>query len=217
MTVRTKMPSIPYLDKNFRAIEGHVINLKMDGEDSSVYADGYFHIRSVDSTSPSKDSRAKVWASMVSPILANDNLHRMVFENVYDQHSIHYKDDNALHCYYQCLFLTEMRDGVEWVVDYKEQAKFCSRWGIGMPPLVSIANGINSLSIYAKNIDLSLQEGIVVRHPGSFEFSDIPHYVGKWVRPNHVQTDNDWKRKSLEPNQVVYKNEELIEYGFHSN
>lgn len=188
----------------------------MDGENSSIYADGYFHIRSIDKTRPSKDGRAKAWSQLVSPLLSSDGYHRMVFENLHDQHSIHYKKDtdNPLQSYYQCLFITKIIGDEEWTLPYTEQIEFCNKWGVGMPPLLAISNGINSLSTYVSRLNLDLQEGVVVRSPESFRLEDLSHYVGKWVRPNHVQTDEKWHLSKLEPNEVVYMSEDLLEYGF---
>jgi hypothetical protein len=38
------------------------------------------------------------------------------------------------------------------------------------------------------------KEGIVIRVADSFKLDDFPNYVCKWVRPNHVQTDEHWTK-----------------------
>lgn len=38
------------------------------------------------------------------------------------------------------------------------------------------------------------KEGIVMRVMDYFPIDEFPHYVCKWVRPNHVQTDEHWTR-----------------------
>src|SRR6185312_11746046 len=42
------------------------------------------------------------------------------------------------------------------------------------------------------DLDLGKQEGIVLRSAGEFEFSEFSSNVAKWVRKNHVQTDEHW-------------------------
>jgi hypothetical protein len=38
------------------------------------------------------------------------------------------------------------------------------------------------------------KEGIVMRLAGEFDGDDFPNYVCKYVRANHVQTDEHWTR-----------------------
>ena len=38
------------------------------------------------------------------------------------------------------------------------------------------------------------REGVVIRLRDQFAGNDFSHYVCKWVRPNHVQTDEHWTR-----------------------
>jgi hypothetical protein len=38
------------------------------------------------------------------------------------------------------------------------------------------------------------KEGVVVRLAGAFESEDFDQSVFKWVRANHVQTDEHWTR-----------------------
>jgi len=38
------------------------------------------------------------------------------------------------------------------------------------------------------------KEGIVMRVVDSFPITEFSHYVCKWVRPNHVQTDEHWTK-----------------------
>ena len=38
------------------------------------------------------------------------------------------------------------------------------------------------------------REGVVIRVTKTFEDKYFPYYVCKWVRPNHVQTDEHWTK-----------------------
>ena len=41
------------------------------------------------------------------------------------------------------------------------------------------------------------QEGVVVRVSGSFSSADFSQSVGKWVRPQHVQTSTHWREQKI--------------------
>jgi len=43
-------------------------------------------------------------------------------------------------------------------------------------------------------------EGYVVRRAASFAYEDFQTSVAKWVRPNHIQTDEHWMHKAVIPN-----------------
>lgn len=47
------------------------------------------------------------------------------------------------------------------------------------------------------------REGIVVRPVGDFWQDEFETSVLKWVRPGHVQTDEHWKHKAIETNELV--------------
>lgn len=48
--------------------------------------------------------------------------------------------------------------------------------------------------------DNSVSEGVVVRVAG--EFTDLSKSVAKWVRANHVTTDQHWTKKEVERNKL---------------
>jgi hypothetical protein len=49
-------------------------------------------------------------------------------------------------------------------------------------------------------INPETQEGLVIRPAASFAFKEFRNVVGKWVRKDHVQTDEHWTRKPVEWN-----------------
>jgi hypothetical protein len=214
-----KYPSTPYADPDKVIPVNYIATIKRDGENSTVYSNGDFHLRSLSSTTPSKDGRAKVWAtSFVSHLLLKHVYNRMVFENCYDQHSIHYSvaNGNPLESFYQCILITELyeRDGREFVVDYNQCARFCQYYGIGIVPFWKLGLNESKASNYIKDLDTDKEEGLVFRNAGKFPFDELSSNVCKAVRPNHIQTDSEWRRKHLPPNEVVYK-ENLLERLLH--
>ena len=48
---------------------------------------------------------------------------------------------------------------------------------------------VNMPSVYGDT-----REGVVIRLTNSFPIDDFKHCVCKWVRPNHVQTDEHWTK-----------------------
>lgn len=56
--------------------------------------------------------------------------------------------------------------------------------------LESLVNSLaNEPSLFGNN-----REGVVIRTTKTFPNNAFPHNVCKWVRPNHVQTDEHWTR-----------------------
>ncbi|WP_273500598.1 hypothetical protein [Paracoccus sphaerophysae] len=55
----------------------------------------------------------------------------------------------------------------------------------------------------AQALDLTRQEGFVVRIAGSFPERDIPIRVGKYVRAGHVQSETRWMKAELVANRLA--------------
>ena len=47
------------------------------------------------------------------------------------------------------------------------------------------------------------REGVVVRRAGQFHDSDFPRSLGKWVRKDHVQTDEHWMFQPIVPQKLA--------------
>ena len=45
-------------------------------------------------------------------------------------------------------------------------------------------------------------EGYVVRLADAFEYEDFSNSVAKFVRTNHVQTDQHWMHQKIKPNKL---------------
>ncbi len=154
-----------------------VITEKMDGENTTIFSEGC-HPRSPDARyHPSRDW-VKAFAAGISPMLAANE--RIVGEYLFARHSIGY--DNL-----PSYFL-----GFAWIVDDVVQswddtlAKF-SELGIASVPVLyrGPASEAKKDAIIA-SLDLSTQEGFVVRTSTAFTVTQMPTNLGKYVRPNHV-------------------------------
>ena len=186
-------------DKIMSALDGLmaedlVVTEKMDGENTTIHAGGS-HARSPDSRyHPSRDW-LKAFASGVSPYLTADE--RIVGENVYARHSVAY---DALPSYFL---------GFAWIVGDEiqswdlAQARFKE---LGIQPVPTIYRGPYRAGLFedlAQALDLTRQEGFVVRIADSFAEADMARRVGKYVREGHVQSEIHWTKAELIPNRLA--------------
>ena len=172
-----------------------VITEKMDGENTSIYNDGYLHARSIDGSNHL--SRNWVKSVIVPKIIGqiSDNM-RVCGENVYAKHSIEYND---LESYFYGFSV--------WYGDV------CLDWdstlelfeGLGIVPVKVLYKGIFSRNIVdalVKEMDFSKQEGFVVRRTCEVHFDEFDRYVAKYVRKGHVMTEEHWAHSAIVPNGI---------------
>ena len=171
-----------------------VITEKMDGENANCYPDGYTHARSLDSRAhPSRDWVKQFWSSR--SYFLEQGL-RVCGENLFARHSIPYED------------LTSYFMGFSvW------RGEYCLPWDetmniftyLDITPVPVIYRGqFNEKHVRSLKIRDN-QEGYVVRLAAGFFMDDFKISVAKYVRPNHVQTDEHWM------------NAEIIKNGLRSN
>ena len=116
-------------------------------------------------------------------------------ENLYGEHSIHY---NKLTDYFH---LFAANDGVNWYSwdDVKMLADI-----MNIPHVPELWRGMiykeeELQKLVEKYVHESewygdIREGVVIRIADSFPIDDFKHYVCKYVRHNHVQTDEHWTK-----------------------
>jgi len=169
-----------------------VVTEKMDGENTSMYADG-IHARSIDGRyHPSRDWVKKFWAENVAYRIPS--FYRVCGENMYAQHSIVYND---LESYFYGFSLWDEEVCVGW----DDTLIAFEAWGITpVPTLYRGTFSEEALRKVERNLNLEKQEGFVVRLVGSFTLAEFPTTVAKWVRKGHVQTDEHWMHKEVVPN-----------------
>jgi hypothetical protein len=168
-----------------------VITEKMDGENSSIYRD-YYHARSLDSVDhPSRHWLKGFWGSMRHLIPEN---FRICGENLYAKHSIEY---NELPSYFMVFSIWDGDICLSW----DETVEWCQLLGLVTVPVLGrgfyTENDLRNLKL-----DLSKQEGYVVRNAGSFHFDDFSKNCLKWVRKGHVQTSEHWMFSKVQPNKL---------------
>lgn len=171
--------------KSTAAFQGHdvVVTEKMDGECTTLYHD-YQHARSLDSAHHSSRS----WIRQYHAGLQDGwpEAIRVCGENLYARHSIAY---DALEEFFLGFSAWEASRCLSW----DDTIVWFSLLGIKHVPV--LYEGIwdeKTISNLHKSLDLTKQEGFVVRRRDSFLIDDFATYVAKWVRNDHVTSDQHW-------------------------
>lgn len=171
-----------------------VVTLKMDGENTSLYRDGY-HARSLDSRHhPSRD-----WLKAFHAGFAHDIPEgwRVCGENLYARHSVAY---DALPSFFMGFSVwTDKNTALSW----DDTLEFFEL--LGVVPVPTLYRGAFSEPLVKKlaaEMDTQRNEGLVVRLAGCIAYGSFAASAAKWVRPQHVQTDQHWMHATVVPNRL---------------
>jgi hypothetical protein len=86
-------------------------------------------------------------------------------------------------------------------LSWSDTLEWFSLLGIVTPPV--LYQGVWSEEYLRKLVlDTQTVEGYVVRLANSFHYDDFAKAVAKWVRAQHVQTDQHWMFAEVKPNQL---------------
>lgn len=163
-----------------------VVTEKMDGENATIYSNGYFHARSVNGNEHPSQSWIK------------GNLHnwcydipegwRICGENLYAEHSIYYED---LASYFMVFSIWNEKNVC---LSWNETVEYCQLLGLTHVPV--LFTGIyNKQAIHDAFISLQgVKEGYVVRTSGEFRYQDFQQNIAKYVRANHItEGRHNWR------------------------
>lgn len=160
-----------------------IVSEKMDGENTTIYND-HIHARSIDS----KDHISRTWVknfwAQIKHNIPED--YRICGENLYAKHSIYY--DN-LDSYFLGFSVWENNICLSW----KETIEWLELLNIIPVPILYFGIYDEELIKKINNI----REGYVVRLANAFNYSEFHKCVGKFVRANHVTTDEHWLSKEI--------------------
>lgn len=210
-----RTPHLPYspggtsddkrLESSEHFLNKHVIiTEKLDGG-CTLLQDGQVYARSVNvgSSHESFDFIKRIYAEKcnVCPGLKHFSLYG---ENLYAVHSIEYKKLFNPFYLFHVLF-----SGNFWGWDGVKG--FASTYGFLTVPEIFrgtfktetqlqiwMEENIKNESVFG-----GPREGFVIRTSGAFEFADFKKNMAKYVRPNHVQTDERWERNWRKQNIVM--------------
>lgn len=179
--------------ENLDAFQGRrvIVTEKMDGENASLYRDAY-HARSLDGRHHVSRDWVKGFHGAVQFMIPEGM--RLCGENLYAEHSVRYEN---LPSYFMAFGLWEGNICHSW----DKMVELCKHVGIRTVPI--IYDGLwneELIKEYANMLNPEKQEGLVVRVADAFTMSQFKTHVAKWVRKNHVQTDEHWMSKPVVPN-----------------
>jgi hypothetical protein len=168
---------------------GHVVaTVKMDGENTTGYWDGHVHARSVDSRNHA--SRNWVKQHLAERLYELPEGWRICGENLYAKHSIEYKN---LGSYF---YLFSIWNDKNVCLTWSDTLTWAGLLDLKVVPV--LLQGIfdeNEIQKLHKPVCEDNEcEGFVVRHAYSFGYATYRHHVAKYVRADHVQTNQHWLR-----------------------
>ncbi len=166
---------------------------KMDGENSSLYRDGY-HARSLDSRHHPSRNWVKAMHAGIAHLIPEG--WRVCGENLYALHSIAY---DALPSYF--LMFSIWNDNNQCLA-WDETVEWADLLGLSHVPVLYDGT-YDEARLRAMKPDTDVSEGYVVRLAESFSFSEFGDVVAKWVRTNHVQSEEHWMHKAVVPNGLT--------------
>ncbi len=175
-----------------------VVTVKLDGENTTWYND-FFHSRSIDSGWHESRSWVNRMHGEKAWMLLDDE--RICGENLYAEHSIHYKH---LRGYFYVFGYWIGNECQSWDDTVKRAEE------LDLPVVDVIYRGIWDADAIKALIGTEFNgdemEGYVVRPAGAFthnfDQSDVKMPLGKYVRKDHVQTDQHWTKKVVVPNEL---------------
>lgn len=178
-----------------------VMTQKMDGENTTLYRDG-LHARSLSmGNHPSRD-RIKQLHALVAPNIPEG--WRVCGENLTAKHSIFYEDLPNIFMIFSIWdernLALSWDETVEWAALLElPTVPVIARFGPGHPE-VRFTKAAHDK--WLKTADLTKVEGYVVRVARSFGYLEFSDALGKFVRPNHVQTSEHWKDEAIIYNKL---------------
>jgi ATP-dependent RNA circularization protein (DNA/RNA ligase family) len=183
------------ISRNFSFLEGKniVITEKMDGENITIYSNNVFHARSPDNnsfrTSPFHSWLVDYISEFSFSIPQNV---RICGEYLYHAHSIRYEN---LPSYFLVFSVWKNETCFSW----DETLEFCEKYSLFTVPV--LYEGKFDLEFLQRNCEkISRGEGFVVRLRDSFTYSNFSNCVFKYVRKNHVTSEEHWKKIALKHN-----------------
>lgn len=171
-----------------------VITEKMDGESCSMYRD-HIHARSLDSRArPDQDWVRRFWANRKMNIPEG---WRICGENLWATHSIFYNNLPSFFLGFSVWDQNNTRLSWEETLEWFELLDI-----IPVKVLYEGPYSDNVIDNLIRSMDPQTSEGFVVSNKKSFHYNDFHDNMGKYVRPNHVQTGDHWLKGEIKSNKL---------------
>lgn len=183
-----------------------LLSEKLDGENTSIWKTGVYarsHAAPTDNPwAKNLFEKGGTYDQVKGWLSENEGIYG---ENMYGIHSIEY---DKLPSYF---FMFAARDDKRWY-SWNEVEELSSILGLPHVPVLeirrfeSISDLQQAITFHMKNGSKygSTIEGVVVRNIESFPLDEFSMNVVKYVRKNHVQTDEHWK-KNWKRAKLIYE------------
>jgi RNA ligase len=183
-----------------------VMTEKLDGENTCVKDLGVFaRSHAAPTINPWAKNMQAIWTRLKSDL---GNL-EIFGENLFGVHSIEYEH---LTDYF---FVFAIRQGDEWL-SWNEIEEYCFFFDLKTVPIVKIGHFQETEILPTIETELmkgsafgGACEGFVFRNKDRFHVNDFSTNVLKYVRKNHVQTDEHWTKNWKRAKLFFEKNEKL--------
>ena len=175
-----------------------VVTEKLDGENTTIYDDGYVHARSLDSRS----HESQAWVRALAARLRHDIPRgwRVCGENMFAKHSLSY-DKLATYFYVFAIY-----DENNYCLSWDDTVQWASLMGLTTVPTLYRGpwNEVRVRACYTGKSRVGREgEGYVVRVASGFPYRAFSRSLAKFVRADHVQPDaKHWKLQRVVPNKI---------------
>ena len=183
--------------RSMAAFEGQrvLVSRKMDGENTSMYAD-HIHARSLENRShPSRDWVKQFWSTFAHEIPEG---WRICGENLFAEHSIRYDDLPSFFLGFHVW--NDRNECLSWDETLEWFALF------GITPVEVLYDGLydeKAIRGLESSLNFEQDEGYVLRLADRFSYADYKRAVAKFVRKDHVRTTKHWMHgQALVPNAL---------------
>ncbi|MFJ6940676.1 RNA ligase family protein [Streptomyces sp. NPDC101132] len=167
-----------------------VVTEKLDGENTTLYADG-LHARSLDSAHHPSRAWVKALQGRVGAGIPAG--WRVCGENLYARHSLAYDELDGY------FYGFSVWDAADRCLDWDDTVRFLRRLGVPAPRVLWRGT-FDERALRRLRVDTSREEGYVVRTAEGFPRAEFGARVAKWVRPRHVTTGTHWMHAAVVEN-----------------
>lgn len=186
-------------DEQFYKMDEVYCSIKMDGENTTIYNNGYIHARSIDGNKYPWQTWLKQYVQKWCHDIPEG--WRVCGENLYATHSINYTFPNEGY-YFQLFGIYNEKNEC---LSYEDTWIYADILGVKMVDVFYVGKYNKELILQKfeeyKKKSINEVEGFVIRNCASFPYKDFKYNSGKFVRANHVQTDSHWT-EHWHPNKI---------------
>ena len=194
-----------------------IVMEKMDGENTSMYAD-YLHARSIDSTQDESHRWLERFRNAILPQLEHLNKWRICGENLFYKHTVFYQDLVSIFLPYSIWVENEVKNenqSSHYSLSWQETKTIFDKIGISYPNIIyegiydkkMILKKFEKYKLNFKNQSKETQnrkvEGFVIRLEDSFLYKDFSKSVAKYVCDDfEITSSKHWRYEVKTLNQL---------------